>query len=101
MCQYTLSFSDKAPARFSNTVSRINRSLSKQSAVAKKMLPHSFEATFLLLKRRDKILEKKIGARGEGYRVLDRGFEAIGMGLDCVEGLEYGCGRDSVEEGDE
>jgi hypothetical protein len=62
------------------------------------MLPHGVEATFLLLKRRDEILNEEVCAGGERYRVLDRGLELVAIGLDGGEGLVYGCGRDRVKE---
>lgn len=65
------------------------------------MLPYGVEAAVLLFQRSDEVLEEEVGSRLEGQRVLDRGLEEVGMGLDGVEGFVYGGGGDGVEEGDE
>lgn len=101
MCQNALALSDKPPTSFGDAVSSINGSGGEQASIAKKMLAHGVEATFLLLKRRHEVLEEQVGAGSERDWVRDGGCEAVGVGFDRVEGLVYGGGGDGVEEGDE
>lgn len=92
---------DEAPAGLGDARAGSDRAGGEEAAVAQQVLADGVEAAVLLLEGGDEVLQEEVGAGGERDGVLDRGLEAVAVGLDSVEGFVDGGRGDRVEQLDE